>query len=119
MRNNFEFDIDGKIRGFRFGTYAIAVAQKQNGAKSIGDLFTKLQVEGGDFITLLDLFYGAAMQYADHKKQKPDFSVSDVSDWLDEIGLEKTMELVRQMLYEYTPKNSSPQETLGEPKNLQ
>lgn len=114
MKGIHEFDFDGKKRGFKFGTYAMAIAQKRSGAKGVVELLSKLQAGGGDFMTLLDLFYGAAENYAEHKKIPVDFTMSDVSDWVDEMGFEKAALMINEMLSQYNPKNSTPPVNPGE-----
>lgn len=112
MKGIFEFETGEpkQVRGFKFGTYAFAVAcEKDNCAMDVllkrigvGQTAPKVNV-----MSLLRVFYGAAVHYAEHKKTQIDFNQSDVSDWLDEIGLEKVNEILSDGLQQYTPKNSN------------
>lgn len=118
MKGIFEFKIGDVERGFKFGTYAFAIACDKDKCN-----LTELQIRCGlskkngekievNLLSLLRLFYGAAVHYAEHKKQKIDFSEADVSDWTDELGLEKVQEILALGLSSYQPKNSSsPKET--------
>lgn len=113
MRGIFEFKIGDRDRGFKFGTYAFAIACEKDKC-SMTELFDRCGVTGKkiQLMSLLRLFYGAAVHFALHKKTDVDFSESDVSDWLDDLGLEKVQEMMQSGLQTYEPKNSkSPQET--------
>jgi hypothetical protein len=123
MKGIFEFEIEGKKRGFKFGTYAFAVACDQD--KSVlSDLLKKIgvpyEVDGEkradpvNIMSLLNVFYGAAVHYAKHKKQGVDFTPDEVSDWLDELGLEKVNGYLQEGLNQYSPKNSTSLAEKGE-----
>jgi hypothetical protein len=91
----FELEINGKKRGFKFGTWAIAIACEMHG-KPQSELYKDLgwgSNQEVDLKALMHMFYGAAVHYCDSKQIKVDFTPADVSDWLDEVGLEKTMEM--------------------------
>lgn len=110
MKGVFEFEVDGKKRGFKFGTYAFAVACEKEGC-SINELQKRIGDSNLNIMVLLHLFYGAAVHYAAHKKIEVDFTTSEVSDWLDELGYGKVTEILNSGLNVYQPKNStSPQE---------
>jgi hypothetical protein len=112
MKGIFEFEVgDPKVkRGFKFGTYALAVASEKNGV-SLSALLKKIGIgEVGaevDVMALLHVFYGAAAHYAKHQKQEIDFSESDVSDWIDELGLEEINRFMKEGFNQYSPKNSN------------
>lgn len=109
IRNTYEIEIDGKLRGFRGGTLSIGIACRESGAVTTDEFFDKLSA--GDIVCALSLFYGAAYQYAKHNKQPIDFTSSHVSDWLDEIGTEKAREITNILLESFKPKNPRPPET--------
>lgn len=109
MKGNYEFNIDDKKVGFRFGTYSLSISMKKNQCSSLGEFFEKVLSQ--DLQALLDLFYGAAVHYASHKKIVVDFNDSDVSDWIDEIGFDKSTEMMMDMIKQYNPKNSQPPAT--------
>ena len=106
----FELKIGDKTRGFKFGTYSMSITcQKEN--CTLGELILKLDGEAQP-LTVLHVIYGAAVSFAKSKKQVVDFDESEVSDWLDELGFDTAMKLLRAGLEVYEPKNSSPP---GEP----
>ena len=116
ISQTIQVDIEGRQRGFRFGTYALAVACKESGCATVEQFF-------GSFIgvdkpesqlNILNLFYGAACQYANHKKEPVDFNSTDVSEWLDLLGSEKVTEMFTEFLKTYTPKNSTPPASPGD-----
>lgn len=94
---------------------ALGIAEREENT-TVDVLLTRIGLNGGmpSIMALLNLFYGAAVQYCSNKNLSVDFSKSDVSDWLDEIGLEKTMQLMTQGLTQYFPKNGTPPGTAGE-----
>ena len=101
----FELKIGEKTRGFKFGTYSMSITcQKEN--CTLGELIAKVS---GDVqpLTVLHVIYGGAVAYAKSKKQTVDFDESDVSDWLDELGFDVAMKLLREGLEVYEPKNSA------------
>lgn len=122
---NVEFEIEGKKRGFRLGTYAISVAQNKYGASSIEELFRKMGIGSangvGDTHAVLCLFYGAAVHYYEHKfgDHEKDFVIADVSDWMDEIGIERTTEIFSELLRVYQSKNYRPPVNPGDLKKQQ
>lgn len=114
----FEFEVgDPKAkRGFKFGTYAFAVACERE-ACSLVELLKRLGLGGDEssnvgIMSLLNTFYGAAVHYSESQNQKVDYKPSDVSDWLDEIGLDAAGDMLRGGFEQYQPKNSTslPQE---------
>ena len=117
MKGIFEFEISGQPRGFKFGTYAFSIACERDGNCDLNELFKRCgfayKVDGGlksdspNLKTLLHLFFGAAVHYAEHKRHSLDFTLSDVSDWLDEIGLEKLTDMITEGSSQYIPKNSN------------
>lgn len=103
MIGNVEFEIDGKKRGFRFGTYAIKTITKTTGIKDIHEIFKRIEKE--DIEILLAFFYACAVHYSHHKQEKEDYNEANVSDWIDELGLEKIKEFTLQLLESYQAKN--------------
>jgi hypothetical protein len=123
MKGIFEFEIEGKKRGFKFGTYAMAVACEYDKCV-LSDILKRIGVpylvdgekkkDKVNIMSLLHIFYGAAVHYAEHKKQPVDFSTSDISDWVDELGLEKVNAFLNDGLNQYSPKNSTSLAEKGE-----
>jgi hypothetical protein len=114
MKGIFKID---ETRGFKFGTYAFAVACEED-KSTLSELLQKIGVgvekPNVNIMSLLNVFYGAAVHYAKHKKQKVDFGPEDVSDWLDELGLEKVNTILADGLNQYAPKNSTSPAEKGE-----
>lgn len=110
MRGVFEFDIEvsenekRKI-GFKFGTMALGKAEEKEG-KSLKQLLDTLKSGKIPTMTLLHLLYGAAFAYAEQRNLPTDFSVSDVSDWCEEIGFDEMQKVIKEGLNQYVPKNS-------------
>lgn len=115
----FEYEVDGVKRGFKFGTYGIGEAcEKEN--CTVDELFRRCGMpyvtkdkNGKDEVradrprlkSLLHLIYGAAVHYAEDNDLPVDFKVSEVSNWLDEIGEEKVKPMLAYGLSQHIPKN--------------
>lgn len=100
-----EIEVNGVSRGFKFGTYAMAITCKEEGC-SVTELGEKLQDPSNNLLTLLNFLYGAAVSYCKSKGVNPDFTASEVSDWLDEIGIDKAMSIITEGMKQ--PKNDLP-----------
>lgn len=105
----FELKIGDKVRGFKFGTYSMSITcQKEN--CTLGELILKISGEVQP-LTVIHVIYGGAVAYAKSKKLPIDFDESDISDWLDELGFDVGMKLLREGLEVYEPKNFVAPET--------
>jgi hypothetical protein len=120
MKGIFEFEVgEPKAkRGFKFGTYAFAVACEKD-KSTLSQLLKKIGVGESpgasvDVMSLLNLFYGAAVHYAKHKKTEIDFNDSDVSDWIDELGIDQVNRFLVEGFQQYAPKNSNSPKENGE-----
>lgn len=125
MRGIFEFEIGGRKRGFKFGTYALAIACEKE-ACSVDVLFRKcgipyLDADGEykrdkvELKAFINLWYGAAVHFVKSSGKEIDFTDADVSDWCDELGLDRINEMLISALTPYDPKNSnSPTTEVGE-----
>lgn len=103
MNNGIEeVEIRGVKRGFKFGPRSVALAEREDGCAA-GQLFTKMAA--GDQLAVLNMFYGAALDYCNVNKLKVDFNSSEVADWVFEIGLEKSMDILTKGLNTYSEKN--------------
>lgn len=110
--------------GFKFGTYAISVACEKEGDCSIDVLFKRCGIPYKEgkvtkqdkprLKSLLHLFYGAAVHYAENNNLPIDFKPSTVSDWIDVIGLNQVNDMLLDGLTQYEPKNSLPPTEKGE-----
>lgn len=98
-----EVEIKGTKRGFKFGPLAVAIAEKEDGCKA-GELFRK--IEQNEQLAVISLFYGSAVEYCKVKSIKQDFTISDVAEWLEEIGADKLSEIFIEGMKAYTEKVS-------------
>jgi len=112
LRNTVEFELNGKVIGFRTGMMALSVAAAECGAKTTQEFFRRLADQ--DLLACQALFYGAAYQYAQWKGQKVDFNATQVSEWIEDVGEEKAEGLTAKLLESYIPKNSRPPHQAGE-----
>jgi hypothetical protein len=106
-----EVEIGGKTRGFKFGTYTFKLIEQETGIKTIQGVFEKLlRSDNGEIKAQPELnlgflstfFYCCAKHYAIQKKQVVDFNEADVSVWFDELGFEKSSEIVTRLIKTYT-----------------
>lgn len=113
----FEFEIDGKQVGFKFGTEAAGYTEQYAGIE-ISELFKKIGEKKGEAtLSLLHYFYGGGRAYATYKRMdEPSFS--QVCDWLDEIGTDKLSKTFQLSLE--GPKNPNPEApTEGQSESLE
>jgi hypothetical protein len=112
-----EVEVNGSVRGFRFGTNTLRIIRKATGIEAIEDVFGGLANKDGrrsqiDHIMFMnDFLWCCAQDYARSKKESMDFDMQDVSDWIDNIGLEKTKDLIVELVKSYSPKNQPAPET--------
>lgn len=106
----FTVKIGDKERGFKFGTYSMAITCHQEKC-SLGTLLEKITSDNVEPLTVLNVIYGGAVSYCKTNKQTVDFEVEDVADWLDLIGFETAMKLLKQGIDVYEPKNWPAPET--------
>jgi hypothetical protein len=99
VRNTKEIEIDGKIHGFKNGTLAIAIACREAKAKSVQELLKMLS--DSDSLAVLALFYGAYIQHSGDKS----FTMDNMSDLFEEMGVEKASEVSKVLLESFIPKN--------------
>lgn len=116
MKGIFEFEISKEKHGFKFGTYAFSIACEKEGDIDLNMLFKRCgfpykddkgvtKAEKAKMKSLLHLFYGAAVHFAEDNDQPTDFKVSTVSNWMDELGEAKLMEMINSAFFQYVPKN--------------
>jgi hypothetical protein len=103
----FEFEVSGQKRGFKFGTLALGITEREE-QTTLDQVFIRAGFNGDSpsVMTLLNLFYGAAVQYSEDKGEKVDFKKSNVSDWLDELGFEKVHSILADGMTPYVPKKN-------------
>lgn len=106
----FEIQIGDKVRGFKFGTLSMGYAcQKIN--CTLGELSIKIDSETLKPLEVVYIIEGGARAYNVDKKIPIDFDESNVADWIDELGFEVGMKLLKAGLEIYVPKNSAAPET--------
>lgn len=121
----FEFEIEGRKIGFKFGTYAFSVACEKEGDIDLTTLFKrcgfiykdkdgKAKADPAKPKSVLNLFYGAAVHYAEDHDQPLNFKVSTVSNWMDKLGEAELMKIITESFFTYEPKNS---ESLAETRD--
>lgn len=106
-----EFEVGGVKRGFRLGTYTWVLIAEETGITDIPSVFSEIGKQ--NLKVTAQFYFCTAKHYASSKKQDVDFTALDVSDWLDELGEEKTAEITTELTKIYKPKNSNPPETPG------
>ncbi len=114
MRREFEVEIGGKTRGFKFGTYQMGIACHEESLllnRTVDMVELGRRMDSGNLSTILNFLYGAAYAYCVSKKEKVDFGPIDVSEWIDEIGFDKAMQLLSDGMR--TPKNPEAPQTEG------
>jgi hypothetical protein len=112
----FEFDVDGRKIGFKFGMYAAAITEKEAGC-TITELFQRIHgfkplfdekgekvgqepIPGLSSISLLQYFYGGAVAYSRNEQ----LTVDEVGDMLDIIGIDKAYTTFSESIQTYLPK---------------
>ena len=98
-----EFEVFGKQRGFKLGTYTFKLINQIAGTKTIEDVFERMKSNDIDFN--LTFYFCCAKHYAMSNKQPIDFLEVDVSDWLDELGQAKMTEITTELFKVYLLKN--------------
>ena len=105
-----EFEVFGKKRGFKLGTYTFKLINEVTGTKTIQDVFDRFK-ENDEGYTC-SFYYCCAKHYSLSNKQQVDFTEVDVADWLDELGPDKVREITTELFKVYLSKNQiAPQET--------
>lgn len=75
--------VDGKERFLKIGTLSSAIfceLEKIN----VTDIGLRLQAQQP--FTMIHFLYAGASAYCQLSKQEPDFTIADVSEWIDQMG---------------------------------
>lgn len=104
-----EFEVFGKQRGFKLGTYTFKMINQMAGTKTIEEVFERLKSGGMDFASTF--YFCCAKHYAMSNKTPIDFEEVDVADWLDELGPQRASEITVELFKVYTLKNLGAPET--------
>lgn len=105
-----EIEVSGIKRGFKFGTYAMGIACKEDNC-DIVELTRRMEDPGNHILSVLNFLYGAAVAFCKSKKIEVDFTPVEVSEWFDEVGLGEGMRLLREGMH--SPNEKAP-ETPGQ-----
>lgn len=110
----FEFQVGDKKVGFRFNMLAMGRACRLEKC-TLDQLFERLGInESGavDLMAINNFLYAAAMNYTEGKSMTVDYTAPDVSDWIEEIGYDKTIQMVKDVFKTPEIKNQpAPSET--------
>lgn len=84
MRKTFEFEVDGKKREFRLGSYAILEMLSDMGIdpSDITQLFDPVN----EIKSVVSFMFHSGVYHFDRLGQKPDFVRGDIYDWIDITG---------------------------------
>lgn len=107
--DNTEFEVFGKQRGFKLGTYTFKLINQAAGTKTIEDVFERLKEGSTDFACTF--YFCCAKAYALTNKQPVDFQEWDVADWVDELGHARMSEITTDLFKVYALKNLKAPET--------
>ncbi len=108
-----EFEIAGKRRGFKLGTYTFKLINKQTGTKTVQEVFDRMKGQDQDFVSAF--YFCCAQHWAMSNKEQVDFQEVDVCDWLDDLGLDKVYEITQELFKVYVSKNPAAPTTGLEP----
>lgn len=109
MKGLFEFNDEGKTRGFLFNFNAFGIVEERLNLQ-LDEILEKLgpKNKGPKVKLIAEIFYAAAANYSDMKGQEVDFTIHDVGGWISVIGLENAAHLITEAVSVKTPKNSKP-----------
>jgi hypothetical protein len=103
VKGTFEFELsDGSKKYFKFGTLASEIFCEEEGITSFSQMQERLTNPGPK--TAINVALASAKAYYESKNQEIDFNRGDVSDWLDEIGVEKFFEKIYASMSVYKDK---------------
>ena len=108
MISTQEFEICGKKRGFRFGTYSIRLIEEATGIKDISKMLEEFTKQN---LTFLSAYFFACAKHYSHSVEKVkviDYDEADVNDWTDELGPEEVGRIAVTLIQQYLPKNLTP-----------
>lgn len=112
IRNTIEVELNGKTYGFRTGTYAWGLAIRECGAID-NESFVK-RLSHGDVTAATAIFYASYVQYQQWKNLPVELNLVQISEVLEDLGIEKAQPIMDKLLESYKPKNQSPPQTVGE-----
>lgn len=96
-----EIEVNGVKRGLKFGTLASGYFCEQEGVSLKG---MAERMENPTPLTFIRCIYGAARAYNESKGMPVDFTPAHVSDWIDDIGIEKVSDIIFSAMQVYEDK---------------
>ena len=90
MKGIISKEVDGKVRHFHFGTQMFVQLEDQG--ITLSNMQEKLQDRM--FNTTIEILYNAATSYCRINRQDVDFEREDVAVWIDEIGINDSVNMI-------------------------
>lgn len=102
FKGTAEIEVSGVKRGLKFGMLASGYFCEKEGItlKQMTD-----QLSNPTPFTFVNCIFAAARSYNESKELPVDFTVSQVADWIDEIGVDRISEIVFTAMQVYEDKN--------------
>lgn len=110
FKGTTEIEVLGVKHGLKFGMLASGYFCEEEGI-TLKQMFQRLTEPTP--MTFINCIFAAARSYNESKKLPVDFDVSDVSDWIDEVGVNKISEIIFECMQVYEDKqekNAEPRE---------
>jgi len=108
----FKVKIGEKEVGFRFGMLASSYTE-QKAQKPIFKVFQEIATGRGS-LAVLQYFYGGAVAYNEFNDIEEKVTLAQVSEWIEEMGLEEAMRIYSESIKTHLPKNGkAPKEEAG------
>lgn len=105
-----EREINGVTRKFKFGTYTLKIIGQDTGEKVLNKVFDRLI--SGDYPFILSFCWACAKHASIELGESPVPSEMEVSNWMDDLGVDQTDKLLAELIDAYKAKNlTAPQET--------
>lgn len=94
MKGIISKEVDGKVRHFHFGTQMFL--QLEDAGITLSNMQEKMKEKM--FNTTIEIMYNAATAYCKVNKKDVDFERDDVSVWVDEIGINDSVNMITEGL---------------------
>lgn len=92
MNGYTQIELGGKLRGFKWGNYAMQLYVKKSKAKDVEELGGLMESESSPLI-----MYCGLMMNCFRKDEEPDFTWTDVCDWIDELPMEESVSIFKTL----------------------
>ena len=109
MKGPYEFEFEGKTRGFLFNFLTLGIFE-ENCDTPLDEVLERFgkNSKKPKITIVLKYFHAAAVNYSQEKGRPIDFTLNDVSEWVQYVGFDKCATLMASGLTITTPKNSNP-----------